>query len=57
MPKTSRLQSQLAFVEPTAMQWEDLSPLLRARVRDHLTRLLRHAARGTVEPPEAGDDE
>ena len=57
MPKASRLQSQLQFVEPTAMQWEDLSPPLRARVRDHLARLLRHAARGTAEPPEGGDDE
>lgn len=57
MPRPRRPQSQLEFVEPTAMQWEDLSTLLRARVRDHLARLLHQAAGGTAEPPEAGDDE
>ena len=57
MPKTQRPQRQLEFVESTAMQWEDLSTLLRARVRDQLARLLHQAAGRTAETPEAGDDE
>ena len=57
MPRMQRPQSQLEFVETTAMRWEDLSSLLRARVRNHLARLLHEAARGPAEPPEAGDDE
>jgi hypothetical protein len=57
MPKTQRVQKQLEFVDPTAMQWEELSMPVRARVRDHLARLLHHAAGQTAEPPEAGDDE
>ena len=57
MPRTRRPQSQLEFVETSAMRWEDLSSLLRARVRDHLARLLHQAARGPAETPEAGDDE
>ena len=57
MPKTQRPQRQLEFVESTAMQWEDLSTLLRARVRDQLARLLHHAAGGTAETLETSDDE
>ena len=57
MPRTQRPQSQLELVETTAMRWEDLSSLLRTRVRNHLARLLHQAARGTAEAPEAGDDE
>jgi hypothetical protein len=57
MPRTQRPQSQLEFVEPMAMRWEDLSPPLRARVRDHLARVLHQAAGATGARPEAGDDE
>lgn len=56
MPKTPS-RRQLEFVEPTAMQWEDLSSLLRARVREQLARLLRQAAGGSVVTREGGDDE
>lgn len=57
MPRTQGPQRQLEFVEPTAMRWQDLAPLLRARVRDHLARLLHQIAGGVVETREAGDDQ
>jgi hypothetical protein len=58
MPKTQQQpRRQLEFDEPTAMQWEDLSAPGRARVREHLARLLRQAAGGRVETSEGGDDE
>ena len=56
MPK-AQSQRQLEFVEATAMQWGDLAPLIRARVRAQLTRLLRHAAGADAARQEDGDDQ
>lgn len=56
MPK-AQSQRQLEFVEAAAMQWEDLPPLLRARVCAQLTRLLRQAAGASAPRREDGDDE
>ena len=57
MPRMRSPQRQLEFAEPGGMRWEDVPASLRDRVREHLVRLLRLAARRANLALEVGDDE
>jgi len=51
--RRSTSQTQLEWVDPETLRWEDLPASVRDRVREHLGVLLRHAVRpaaGTQEP-------
>ena len=50
-------QTQLEWVDPETLRWEDLPASVRDRVREHLGALLRHAVHHAAGPQEAPDEE
>ncbi len=50
-------QTQLEWMDPETLRWEDLPAAVRDRLREHLGALLRHAVRRAAGAEEAADEE